>query len=51
MEIRNTSSLDKEVPNVGFCDVGDVIEVPDDLGESLCLQVDAWERVTPKKKG
>lgn len=45
MQVKNLSDIDKEIPDVGFVDAGDVIEVPDELGASLVLQVDAWAEV------
>lgn len=45
MKIQNKRSYDVEIPDVGFVDAGDVIEVDDDLGKTLVLQVDAWEEV------
>jgi hypothetical protein len=48
MQVKNISDLDKEIPEVGFVDAGDVIEVPDDLGASLVEQVDAWVEVKSK---
>lgn len=48
MKVKNKRSYTVEIPEVGFVDAGDSIEVPDDLGESLVEQVDAWEPVTSK---
>lgn len=48
MKVKNKRSYTVEIPEVGFVDAGDSIEVPDDLGASLVEQVDAWEPVTTK---
>lgn len=45
MQVRNKRSYAVEIPDVGFVDSGDVIEVDDPLGKSLAAQVDAWEQV------
>ena len=42
MEIRNLTADAREIPDVGFVEAGGVIEVDDDLGESLTEQVDVW---------
>lgn len=53
MKVKNKRSYEVEIPEVGFVDAGDVIEVPDDLGKSLVKQQDVWEAVksTAKKEG
>ena len=48
MKVKNKRPYPVEIPDVGFVDAGDSIEVPDDLGQSLVEQVDAWESVTSK---
>lgn len=50
MQIKNLREFEKEIPNVGFVAAGDVIEVPDDLGASLCEQVDSWAEVKTKSR-
>lgn len=50
MRITNLSEHEKEIPEVGFVEAGGTIDVPDDLGKSLCEQVDAWAAVTAKVK-
>lgn len=49
MQIKNLSDFEKEIPNVGFVDPGAVIDVPDDVGRSLCEQVDAWAATKGRK--
>lgn len=48
MKVKNLTSLDKEIPDVGFVDPGESIDVPGELGASLVLQVDAWAEVQTK---
>lgn len=48
MQVKNKRPYTVEIPEVGFVDAGDSIDVPDDLGKSLVEQVDAWEAVKSK---
>lgn len=45
MKVVNKRSYAVEIPDVGFVDPNEAIEVDDDLGESLILQVDAWGEI------
>lgn len=44
MQVKNLRPFAVEIPDVGVVEAGDSIEVPDDLGASLCEQVDAWAK-------
>lgn len=49
MKVQNLRSYEVEIPEVGFVDAGDVIEVDDVLGKSLLMQTDAWGKPGAKK--
>jgi hypothetical protein len=53
MKVRNKDVLGgpRELPDNGlFVENGDVVEVPDALGESLIQQTEVWERVEDEPK-
>lgn len=49
MQVKNKRPFEVEIPDVGEVGAGETIEVPDDLGASLCEQVDNWEQSKSKK--
>ena len=51
MQVMNKRSYAVEIPEVGFVEPGDSIEVDDDLGASLLEQEDAWEQVDDNRAG
>lgn len=50
MQIKNLSEHAKEIPDIGDVEAGGTIEVPDEVGASLCEQVDAWAPAKSTKK-
>ncbi len=44
MKVKNKRPFAVEIPEVGFVEPGEAIDVPDDVGASLVEQVDAWEQ-------
>lgn len=52
MRVKNKRPWAVEIPDVGVVDAGATIDVPDDLGASLCEQEDNWAPVGggPKAK-
>jgi len=52
MKVRNVSGVDREVAPADHppFDVaaGEIVDVPDELGASLCEQAGVWARVTKK---
>lgn len=55
MRVKNVSDLARELDDVEGRDVlaepGEIIEVPDQLGESLCEQPANWQRVDEEPSG
>lgn len=47
MLVTNLRPYEVEIPDIGLVAAGDAIEVPDEVGASLCLQVDAWKLAKP----
>lgn len=42
MKVKNKRPYEVEIPDVGFVEAGGTIDVPEDLGKSLCAQEDNW---------
>lgn len=51
MKVRNVSGVAREIAATGaVVDADGTVEVPKDLGESLCEQPDNWEAVASSKR-
>lgn len=51
MKITNVSPAARTIAATGqSCEAGETIEVDDDLGASLCEQVDVWAKAQPTPK-
>lgn len=50
MKVTNISGRARDVPAIGqIVEAGESVEVADDIGQSLCEQVDVWSK-TPATK-
>lgn len=49
MRIKNVSETDRVIAASGQkVDVGESVDVGDELGRSLCEQVDVWQQAAPE---
>lgn len=51
MKVKNKRSYTVEIPEVGFVDPGESIDVPDELGKALLAQEDAWGTTSKTREG